>query len=52
MENDLQLIIDELVALHGKDKIHAATEASTAVDPPKCPVGQYWNGTACVDNVG
>lgn len=30
---DLQLIIDELVALHGKDKIHAATDASTATDP-------------------
>ena len=30
---DLQIIIDRLIEEHGKEKVQAATESSTATDP-------------------
>lgn len=28
------------------------TPKVTTPPPPKCPKGEYWNGTACVPDIG
>lgn len=36
---DLQIIIDELIKKHGKDKVQEAVAASTSTDPVQPPTG-------------
>lgn len=51
-----ELTIDELNILYSTYGIEITIKApgkfQPATDPPKCPIGQYWNGTQCVLNVG
>lgn len=52
---DLQIIIDNLIAEHGIEAVQAATinnQAKADGTPPTCPTGYYWDGQQCVKDVG
>lgn len=33
-------------------KVKAPVVQTATVTPPTCPKGEYWNGTACVADIG
>jgi hypothetical protein len=45
--------LNELYSAHGIEiTIKAPGKFQPATDPHPCPTGYYWNGSACVLNVG
>jgi hypothetical protein len=53
----LQQIIDNLINEHGQEAVQEAINKHIGASNdggtvPVCPTGYYWNGSACVLNVG